>query len=49
MDGSVTDDNGQPLTEAAIGAIARDLQGLYASLHARDLAAGTLQARRLFS
>jgi FtsZ-interacting cell division protein ZipA len=49
MDGSVTDDNGQPLTEAAIGAIARDLQGLYASLHARDLAAGTPQARRLFS
>jgi FtsZ-interacting cell division protein ZipA len=49
MDGAVTDDNGQPLSEAAIGAIARDLQNLYATLDARDLSAGSPQARRLFS
>lgn len=49
MDGVVTDDNGQPLAEAAIGAIARDLQTLYNTLDARDLSAGSPQARRLFS
>ena len=49
MDGVVTDDNGQPLAEAAIGAIARDLQALYNTLDARDLSAGSPQARRLFS
>jgi FtsZ-interacting cell division protein ZipA len=49
MDGVVTDDNGQALAEAAIGAIARDLQALYNTLDARDLSAGSPQARRLFS
>jgi FtsZ-interacting cell division protein ZipA len=49
MDGSVTDDNGQRLSEAAIGGIARDLQALYDTLDARDLSAGSPQARRLFS
>jgi FtsZ-interacting cell division protein ZipA len=49
MDGALTDDNGQPLAEAAIGAIARDLQALYNTLDARDLSAGSPQARRLFS
>ena len=49
MDGAVTDDNAQALSEAAIGAIARDLQNLYATLDARDLSAGSPQARRLFS
>ena len=49
MDGVVTDDNGHPLAEAAIGAIARDLQALYNTLDARDLSAGSPQARRLFS
>jgi len=49
MDGAVTDDNGHALSEAAIGAIARDLQQLYATLEARDLSAGSPQARRLFS
>jgi len=37
MDGAISDDNGQPLSETAIGAIAR------------DLSAGSPQARRLFS
>jgi FtsZ-interacting cell division protein ZipA len=39
MDGAISDDNGQPLSETAIGAIARDLLALY----------DTLDARRLFS
>ena len=49
MDGAISDDNGQPLSETAIGAIARDLLALYDSLDARDLSAGSSQARRLFS
>lgn len=49
MDGVVTDDNGRPLSEAAITAIARDLMALYDTLDARDLSAGSPQARRLFS
>jgi len=49
MDGAISDDNGQPLSETAIGAIARDLLALYDTLDARDLSAGSPQARRLFS
>jgi len=49
MDGAISDDNGQPLSETAIGAIARDLLTLYDTLDARDLSAGSPQARRLFS
>ena len=49
MDGSITDDNGQTLSDAAIRAIDTDLRTLYNSLDARDLSAGSTQARRLFS
>ena len=49
MDGAISDDNGQPLSEIAIGTIARDLLALYDTLDARDLSAGSPQARRLFS
>ena len=49
MDGMVTDDNGQSLSEQAIHMIDQDLRKLYDELAARDLAAGSLQARRLFS
>ena len=49
MDGLVTDDNGQVLSEQAIQMIDRDLRQLYDELADRDLAAGSLQARRLFS
>ncbi len=49
MDGAVTDDNGQALSQAAIASISRDLQALYDTLDARDLSAGSVQARRLFS
>jgi FtsZ-interacting cell division protein ZipA len=49
MDGAISDDNGRPLSETAIGAIARDLLALYDRLDERDLSAGSPQARRLFS
>ena len=49
MDAVVTDDNGVPLPIAAMDSIAQDLQALYDTLEARDLAAGSVQARRLFS
>jgi hypothetical protein len=49
MDGAISDHNGQQLSESAIGAIARELLALYDTLDARDLAAGSPQARRLFS
>ncbi|MFM2036748.1 MAG: hypothetical protein RL459_2013 [Pseudomonadota bacterium] len=49
MDGLVTDDNGTALPMQAMDNIAQDLQALYDTLEARDLAAGSIQARRLFS
>lgn len=49
MDGVLTDDQGQPLADVALDRIGTDLEGLYAALEARDLAAGSLLARRLFS
>jgi len=49
MDGQVTDDHGQPLSQAAIQSIQQDLNALYDTLDARDLSAGSVQARRLFS
>jgi hypothetical protein len=49
MDGAITDDDGRPLSDAAWQSIDRDLQTLYDTLDARDLSAGSPQARRLFS
>ena len=49
MDGAVTDDNGQALSQVAIASISKDLQALYDTLDDRDLSAGSVQARRLFS
>ena len=49
MDGTITDDNGQALADAALRAIDTDLRTLYNTLDARDLSAGSPQARRLFS
>lgn len=49
MDGVVTDDNGQPLASDAMDAIGAELERLYDMLEARDLAAGSALARRLFS
>jgi len=49
MDAVLTDERGQPLSEAALDAIAADLEHLYQQLEARDVAAGSSLARRLFS
>ena len=49
MDGLITDDNGRPLTQHQMQIIERDLGQLYTALEQRDLAAGSPQARRLFS
>lgn len=49
MDGVVTDDAGQPLSDDAMDRIGADLEALYDALDARDLSAGSPQARRLFS
>jgi len=49
MDGVVTDGNAQVLGEDVLDQIAIDLQQLYDALDARELSAGSPQARRLFS
>ena len=49
MEGAITDDNGQPIQAEGMDVIAADLEQLYDTLEARDLAAGSPQARRLFS
>jgi hypothetical protein len=45
----VVDDRGQPVNLHAFASIGQELGVLYAALASRDLAAGTLAARRLFS
>ncbi|WP_137920149.1 cell division protein ZipA C-terminal FtsZ-binding domain-containing protein [Hydrogenophaga sp. 2FB] len=49
MEGTVTDDGGQPLSPEAMDQIGADLESLYDALDSRDLSAGSPQARRLFS
>jgi len=49
MDGLITDDNGQVIRAEALDVIGSDLEQLYDTLDARDLAAGSPLARRLFS
>jgi len=49
MDGLISDDNGQVIRADALDVIGADLEHLYDTLDARDLAAGSPQARRLFS
>jgi len=49
MNGIITDDAGQPLQPHMIESIGADLERLYDTLEAHDLAAGSPQARRLFS
>jgi hypothetical protein len=49
MDATPVDDQGQPVTLQAFATIALELKKLYAALEARDLAAGSAAARRLFS
>jgi hypothetical protein len=49
MEGTVTDDSGQPLSTDTMDRIGADLESLYDALDSRDLSAGSAQARRLFS
>lgn len=49
MDGVLCDQNGQPLPAMAMEPIAADLELLYDQLDGRDLSAGSVLARRLFS
>ncbi len=49
MDGVVTDDNGAMLPSDAMDVIGSELEQLYDTLDARDLSAGSVLARRLFS
>jgi hypothetical protein len=49
MDGVLTDDRGQIIRSDTLDGIGADLETLYDTLDARDLAAGSPQARRLFS
>jgi len=49
MDGLITDDNRQVIPVESLDRIGAELEQLYDTLEARDLAAGSPQARRLFS
>lgn len=49
MDGQITDDNGQPLSPDAMDLIGAELEHLYDKLDERELSAGSVLARRLFS
>ena len=49
MDGMITDDDGRVIPAEALDVIGSDLEQLYDTLDARDLSAGSPQARRLFS
>lgn len=49
MGGVIIDDNGAPIRPEAMEAVNTDLEALYATLESRDLAAGSILARRLFS
>jgi hypothetical protein len=49
MDAAIVDDSGRPLDPEAFRVIDGELGKLYAALEARDLAAGSAAARRLFS
>ncbi|NMM78649.1 cell division protein FtsZ [Acidovorax sp. SRB_14] len=49
MDGVLCDQNGTPLPAMAMEPIAADLELLYDKLDSRDLSAGSVLARRLFS
>ena len=49
LDATLVDDAGRPLQLGGFAAIGKDLGVLYEALQARDLAAGSAAARRLFS
>jgi ZipA, C-terminal FtsZ-binding domain len=49
MDGAIIDDNGNAIAAPAMHVIAAELKQLYDTLDERELAAGSVLARRLFS
>ena len=49
MGGMVMDDNGNPIAPEAMDVIGIELEQLYDTLDERDLSAGSVLARRLFS
>jgi hypothetical protein len=49
MDGRLCDDQGQLMSEPALDNLAMDIERLYDALDLRDLSAGSILARRLFS
>ena len=49
MEGSISDDRGEVIRAEGLDVIGSHLEKLYDILEARDLAAGSAQARRLFS
>lgn len=49
MDGVIIDDNGNPIRPEAMEVIHADLEKLYDTLDGRDLSAGSVLGRRLFS
>ncbi|HYJ96650.1 MAG TPA: cell division protein FtsZ, partial [Burkholderiaceae bacterium] len=49
MDATLVDDQGHAVTLHAFGSIGSELKQMYRALEARDLAAGSASARRLFS
>jgi hypothetical protein len=49
MDAAIVDDNGQPLSPQGFAIIGAELGQLYGALEQRDLAAGSMPTRRLFS
>lgn len=49
LDAALVDDRSQPITLHAFSAIGQELDRLYRALEARDLSAGSVAARRLFS
>lgn len=49
MDAAIVDDNERPLSGEGFASIGQELAALYEALAARDLAAGSPAARRLFS
>jgi len=49
MDGVIIDDNGNLIRPEAMEVIHADLEQLYDTLDSRDLSAGSVLGRRLFS
>jgi len=49
LDGTIVDDYNQPLTDAALGEIATQVQDFYTEMNEADIPAGSTRALRLFS